>query len=128
MFRTDKVFIFRRQLLTRSSWSSTLIVLAASQHGCTINTVDCMYSKLHTEDEQFICSKHVEDITGINLKRKCISSVHFMQKGKSNVLVGCINKILLHSQKFSSALHKIRHSRYSEKFTESFEYCEKRRN
>ena len=31
-----------------------------------------MYSKLYPEDEQFICSKHVEDIIGKNLKRKCI--------------------------------------------------------
>ena len=77
MFRTDKLFILRRQLLTRSSWRSTLIVLAASQRGCTINTVDCMYSKLPTEDEQFICSKHVEDIIGINLKRTCISFVSY---------------------------------------------------
>ena len=46
--------------------------LAASQRGCTINAIDCMYSKLPPEDEYFIYSKHVEDIIGINLKRKCI--------------------------------------------------------
>ena len=40
--------------------------------GCTVNTIHCMYSKLPPEDEQLICSKHVEDITGINLKRKWI--------------------------------------------------------
>ena len=51
---------------------STLIVLASSQRGCTINATDCMYSKLPAEDEQLIYSKHVEDIIGINLKRKCI--------------------------------------------------------
>ena len=33
------------------SSSSTLIVLAAGQRGCTINAIDCMYSKLPTEDE-----------------------------------------------------------------------------
>jgi hypothetical protein len=27
------------------------IVLAASQRGCTINTTDCMYSKLPAEDK-----------------------------------------------------------------------------
>ena len=56
--------------------SSTLIILlAASQRGCMINATDCMYSKLPAEDEQLICSKHVEDIIGINLKRKCNSLV-----------------------------------------------------
>ena len=34
-----------------------------------------MYSKLLPEDEYFIYSKYVEDINGINLKRKCISLV-----------------------------------------------------
>ena len=58
---------------------STLIVLACSQSGCTINAIDCMYSKLPPEDEQFIYSKHVEDIIGTNLKRKCISLVLIMQ-------------------------------------------------
>ena len=31
--------------------SSTFIVLAASQRGCTINAIDCMYNKLASEDE-----------------------------------------------------------------------------
>ena len=39
-----------------------------------------MYSKLPPGDEQFIYSKHVEDITGINLERKCISLVLITQK------------------------------------------------
>ena len=30
---------------------STLIVLAASQRGCMINAIDCLYSKLPPEDE-----------------------------------------------------------------------------
>ena len=38
-----------------------LIELAASQSGCTINAIDCMYSKLPPEDEKLIYSKHVED-------------------------------------------------------------------
>ena len=38
------------------------IMLAASQRGCMINAIDCMYSKLPAEDEQLIYSKHVEDI------------------------------------------------------------------
>ena len=38
-----------------------------------------MYSKLPPEDEQFIYLKHVEDINGINLKRKCISLVLITQ-------------------------------------------------
>jgi hypothetical protein len=38
-----------------------------------------MYSKLPSDDEQFIYSKHVEDIIGINLKRKCVSLVLIMQ-------------------------------------------------
>ena len=42
-----------------------------------------MYSKLPPEDEQFIFSKHVEDIIGINLERKCIwlvlsTQIHYM--------------------------------------------------
>ena len=63
----------------RDALSSTLIVLAASQRGCMINATDCMYSKLPAEDEQLIYSKHVEDITEINLKRKCISLVLITQ-------------------------------------------------
>ena len=51
---------------------TTLIVLAASQHGCIINITDCMYSELLPEDGQFVYSKHAEDITGINLERKYI--------------------------------------------------------
>ena len=47
-------------------------MLAASQRGCMINAIDCMYSKLHPEDELLIYSEHVEDIIGINLKSKCI--------------------------------------------------------
>ena len=47
-------------------------MLAASQHVCMINAIDRMFNKLPPEDEQFIYSKHVEVIIGINLKRKCI--------------------------------------------------------
>jgi hypothetical protein len=39
----------------------SLIVLAASQRKWMINTVCCMYSKLHPDDEELIYSKHVED-------------------------------------------------------------------
>ena len=53
-------------------------MLAASQRGCMINDIDCMYSKLPPEDEQFIYSKRVEDIR-INLKRKCILLVLITQ-------------------------------------------------
>ena len=60
-------------------WSSPSIVLAASQRGCMINAIDCVYSKLPPADEYFIHSKYVGDITGINLKRKCISLVLIMQ-------------------------------------------------
>ena len=42
--------------------SSTLIVLAASQRGCMINAIDCMYSKLPTDDEYLLYTKYVEDI------------------------------------------------------------------
>ena len=49
----------------------TLIVLAASQRGCTINVINCMYSELPTDDEQLIYSKLVWRIfIGINLKKK----------------------------------------------------------
>ena len=58
---------------------STLILLAASQSECTMNTTDCIYSKPPPEDQQSVYSKHVEDIIGINLKRKCISLVFSMQ-------------------------------------------------
>ena len=57
----------------------TLIVLAANQRGCMINAIDCIYFKLPTEDEQFIYSKHVEDIIRTNLKIKCISLVLITQ-------------------------------------------------
>ena len=57
-----------RHIKTRYILRSTLIVLAASQRGCTINAVDCMYSKLSPEDEQLIYSKHVEDIYWNKLK------------------------------------------------------------
>ena len=63
---------------------STLIVLAASQRGCTINAIDRIHSKLPTEDEQLTNSKHVEDITGINLKRTCIWFVLVTQIGLSH--------------------------------------------
>jgi DNA-binding transcriptional regulator YhcF (GntR family) len=46
------------------------VVLAASQHGCMINTTDRMYSKLPPEDEQLIYSKHVEDIYWNKLRKK----------------------------------------------------------
>ena len=42
--------------------SSTLMVLPASQRGYMTNATDCVYSKLPSEDEQFIYSKHAEDI------------------------------------------------------------------
>jgi hypothetical protein len=63
----------------RSLAANTLIELAASHHGCTINTIHCMYSKLPAEDEQFMYSKHVEVIIGIHLKIKCISFVLIRQ-------------------------------------------------
>ena len=44
--------------------------IPASRRGCTINAVDCMYSKLPPGDEWLIYSKHLEDIIGINVKRK----------------------------------------------------------
>ena len=48
----------------------TLIILAASQHGCIINAIDCMYSKLPPGDEQLIYSKHLEDIYWNKFKKK----------------------------------------------------------
>ena len=45
----------------RSEWSYTVIVLAASQRRCMINTICCIYSKLPPDDEGLIYSKHVED-------------------------------------------------------------------
>ena len=56
-------------------------VLAASQHGCTINTIDCMYSKLPPEDEQLIYSKHVEDIYWSKFRNK----VHLVGSYCTNV-------------------------------------------
>ena len=38
-----------------------------------------MYSKLPPEDEEFVYSKHVEDLIGLNLKRKCISLLLIMR-------------------------------------------------
>ena len=57
MFPIGQLFILRRQFTVYAvcgvyhASSSTLIVLAASHRGCTINAIDCMYSKLPTEDE-----------------------------------------------------------------------------
>ena len=59
MFRIHKLFILRKQFTVHavydnyrgSTLSSTSIVLAASQSGCMINAIDCMYSKLPPEDE-----------------------------------------------------------------------------
>ena len=45
-------------------------MLAASQRGCMINAIDCMYSKLPPEDEYLIYSKHVEDIYWNKFKNK----------------------------------------------------------
>jgi hypothetical protein len=50
--------------------SSTLIELSAIQRGCTINAIDCMYSKLPPEDEQLIYSKYIEDIYWNKLSEK----------------------------------------------------------
>jgi len=41
--------------------SSTLIVLAASQHRYMLNTICCIYSKLSADGEQLLYSKHVRD-------------------------------------------------------------------
>ena len=48
----------------------TLTVLAASQHGCTMNTTDCIYCKLPADNEWLIYSKHVEDIYWNKLRKK----------------------------------------------------------
>ena len=40
-----------RYLSCNHKTSPNLIVLAASQRGCTINAIDCMYSKLPPDDE-----------------------------------------------------------------------------
>ena len=68
MYQIDKLFILRRD-----GWYVQHFTIT------TINTIDCMYSKLPPEDEYFIYSKHVEDIIGINLKRKCNSLVLITQ-------------------------------------------------
>jgi hypothetical protein len=63
-------FIMHPCCLAANTISSTLIMLTASQRGCTINTIYCTYSKLPTEDEQFIYMKHVEDIYWNKFKKK----------------------------------------------------------
>ena len=45
-------------------------VLAASQRGCMINAIDCIYSKPPAEDEWLIYSKHVEDIYWNKFRKK----------------------------------------------------------
>ena len=40
---------------------STLTVLTASQRGCMINAMNCVYSTLPSDDEWLIYSKHVKD-------------------------------------------------------------------
>jgi hypothetical protein len=60
--------------------AANTFVLGASQYGCTINAIYCMYSKLPAEDEQFIYSKRVEGSIRINLKRKCIWLVLITQR------------------------------------------------
>ena len=52
----------------------TLIVLAASQSGCMINAIDCIYSKLPSDDELCIYSKHVQD----NYRNKLRKKVHLV--------------------------------------------------
>jgi hypothetical protein len=54
-------------------------MLAASQRGCTINTTDCMYSKLPPEDEQLIYSKQVYDIYWNKFKMKAQIAVFITQ-------------------------------------------------
>ena len=49
------------------------------------------YSKLPPEDEQLICSKHVQDIIGINLKRKCISFILITQIYHNAWFIKCQN-------------------------------------
>jgi hypothetical protein len=43
-----------------------MIVLAASQRRCMINTVCCIYSTLPPDDEVLISSKHLGDDIEIN--------------------------------------------------------------
>ena len=61
VFRIDQLFILRRQftvhavygIIAHPRWlaANTVKVLAASQRGCMINAIDCMYVKLAPEDE-----------------------------------------------------------------------------
>ena len=41
--------------------AKTLKVLAASQRGRKINAIDCIYSKLPSDDEYLIYLKHVKE-------------------------------------------------------------------
>ena len=66
-----------------------------------------MYSKLPPEDEQFIYSKHVEDIIGINLERKNASGWYLLRRlimmhGTYNVK----RFISLHQETISETLKK----------------------
>ena len=85
MFGMDQPFLFRRQFTVYAVYgiyhASNLIVLAASQHGCMINAIDCMYSKLSPEDEQLIYSKHVEDIYWNKFRKK----VHLVGSYYANI-------------------------------------------
>ena len=56
-------------------------MLAVSQQGCMINATGCMYSKLPTDDEQLIYSKHVEDINW----NKFTEKVHLVGSYYANV-------------------------------------------
>ena len=47
--------------LAASTIRVALIVLAASQRRCMVNTISCMYSKTLPDGEQLVYSKHVED-------------------------------------------------------------------
>jgi hypothetical protein len=47
--------------IQRQGVARTLIVPATNQRRCMINAICCVYSKLPPDDEQLICSKHVED-------------------------------------------------------------------
>ena len=60
-------------------------MLAAIQHGCVINALDCMYSKLTPEDELLIYSKHVEDIDWYKFRKK----VHLVGSYYANRLLNC---------------------------------------
>ena len=54
---------------------------AASQRGCTINAIDCMYSKQPPEDEWLNYSKHVED----NYWNKAKKTVHLVGSYYANL-------------------------------------------